>query len=305
VIGGEAVNSENLSGLHLADGATFFFRDGHEYDDLFPSWDWRKIPGTTCAQDDHPLIWPKGKRGASGDFVGAATDPTGACAAMDFHRGDLRAKKAWLFARDIAVCLGADITSTGEAPIVTTINQCLKRGEVRMDANELEHDGLRYVLPAPQRWNAVSERRTGNWRSVFDTPSTPKQDVSRDVFTLTIDHGVAPTAASYAYYVLPSSEPQDGRVKVISDSAALQAATIDDRWCGIVFWSAGKARFNDHDIAVDQPCIVVVDTRDDFLHMTLADPTQKLKSLRITIDDKPQDVALPQGGDAGRSVALP
>lgn len=305
VIGGETVNSENLSGLHLADGATFFYRDGHEYDDIFPMWGWRKLPGTTCAQDDHSLVWTKGARGESGDFVGAAADSTGACAAMDFRRRDLRAKKVWFFAGDVVVCLGADITSTGKAPIATTINQCLKRGEVLTGADEVEHDGLRYVLPAPQRWNAVSETRTGNWKTVFDTPSTPKQDVSRDLFTLTIDHGVAPSVQTYAYYVLPSTEPHEGRVKILSNTAALQAATIDNRWCGIVFWSPGKVRFNDHDIAVDQPCIVVVDAKDELMHVTLADPTQKVKSLRITIDDKPQDVTLPQGGDAGRSVALP
>ena len=44
VIGGETVNSENLSGIHLADGATFTYRTGREYENIFPVWNWRLIP---------------------------------------------------------------------------------------------------------------------------------------------------------------------------------------------------------------------------------------------------------------------
>jgi chondroitin AC lyase len=320
VIGGETVNRENLSGLHLADGATFFYRDGHEYDEIFPVWDWRKIPGTICAQDDHPLTWSKTNRGETGDFVGAAASDSGACAAMDFRRGDLRARKAWLFVGDIVVCLGADVTSPGSAPSVTTINQSLLHGEVRVqelaattslhvngkhsgaDPATIEHDGLRYVLPVAQKWTVSALRRSGNWKDVFDTPSTPKADVASDLFTLTIDHGPAPNASSYAYYVLPSDQRHEQRVEILSNTPTIQAASIDGKWLGVVFWSPGKIGFKGHDIAVDQRCIITVDAQPDTLRVSLADPTQKLKSIRVTVDDNPRDVALPQGGDAGRTV---
>ena len=67
VIGGETVNSENLSGNHLPDGATFFYRTGNEYTDIFPVWNWRMIPGTTSLLDDAPLTWIKPKTTKSAD----------------------------------------------------------------------------------------------------------------------------------------------------------------------------------------------------------------------------------------------
>ena len=51
VIGTEKVNDENIQGRYMADGATFVYRTGQEYTDIFPVWDWRRIPGVTCAKD--------------------------------------------------------------------------------------------------------------------------------------------------------------------------------------------------------------------------------------------------------------
>ncbi len=41
----EDVNSENMQGWHLADGALVLYQRGDEYLDIFPVWDWLKIPG--------------------------------------------------------------------------------------------------------------------------------------------------------------------------------------------------------------------------------------------------------------------
>ena len=40
------INGENKKSHHLADGATYIFRTGEEYRDIFPVWDWKRIPGT-------------------------------------------------------------------------------------------------------------------------------------------------------------------------------------------------------------------------------------------------------------------
>jgi hypothetical protein len=44
----ECVNSENLRGWHMADGATFIMQRGDEYSGIFPVWSWTRIPGV-CA----------------------------------------------------------------------------------------------------------------------------------------------------------------------------------------------------------------------------------------------------------------
>jgi chondroitin AC lyase len=54
VVGTESLNGENLSGYYLADGALYLYRTGDEYQDIFPVWDWRKLPGVTCPQSAEP-----------------------------------------------------------------------------------------------------------------------------------------------------------------------------------------------------------------------------------------------------------
>jgi chondroitin AC lyase len=110
VIGAETCNGENLLGLHLGDGVTYFYRTGAEYNDLFPVWDWRRLPGTTCRQDQGSLEPNQGLSGGGfrRRFVGWRVG----------HRGDgapatACGRKAWFFLDRAIVCLGAGID---EAP---------------------------------------------------------------------------------------------------------------------------------------------------------------------------------------------
>ena len=51
----EALNNENLKGYYVGDGATYIMVDGNEYDNIFPVWNWRKLPGVTCYQSTECL----------------------------------------------------------------------------------------------------------------------------------------------------------------------------------------------------------------------------------------------------------
>ncbi|MDI1320221.1 MAG: polysaccharide lyase family 8 super-sandwich domain-containing protein, partial [bacterium] len=104
VIGAELVNSENLSGYHTADGALYLYATGDEYEDIFPVWDWRKLPGTTCAQIPPPAFQTSAVRV---EFAGGVTDGRRGCAALDYRRDGVQARKAWFFGDDVVVCLGA------------------------------------------------------------------------------------------------------------------------------------------------------------------------------------------------------
>ncbi|MDE6429585.1 MAG: chondroitinase, partial [Duncaniella sp.] len=55
VIGTEVVNEDNHLGYYLGDGATYYYIDGDEYRNVFPFWDWRKIPGVTAYEDSAPI----------------------------------------------------------------------------------------------------------------------------------------------------------------------------------------------------------------------------------------------------------
>ena len=356
VIGGETVNSENLSGNHLSDGATFFYRSGEEYTDIFPCLNWRMIPGTTAALDESPLTWvkpkgtkentvvtdaPKGEAARAVDeglpaspvskftkpagtaFVGAATNGMQGAAAFDFSRDGLKGHKAYFYSNGMTLCLGAGIHASSDALIVTTINQCLLHGEIRLNettvhapvdftgtASTITHDGLQYYFPSEIEINLHAGSVPGIWKSVYDTPSTPKAEVTKDLFVLTIPHGPKPKDASYAYAVAAAPKTillkalPENRIKVLSNTGDLQAAEIDDA-VGAIFWKAGMLTTEKGTVAVDEPCVVLLKNEKGKAKVWVADPTQALKQATLTIDGHREAMELPDGVRAGSTVSNP
>ena len=58
----ECGNEEGKQGENLADGVTTVYVTGREFEDIYPVWDWRLVPGTievrlrsaVCANQDYP-----------------------------------------------------------------------------------------------------------------------------------------------------------------------------------------------------------------------------------------------------------
>jgi chondroitin AC lyase len=318
-IGTESINGENLQGYYLSDGALYLYRDGDEYRNIFPLWDWSKLPGVTCPQSlaGPPRLTAQSLK-TNKAFVGGVTDGTLGCAAMDYQRDGVKAHKAWFFGDNVIFCLGAGIQSDEDAPIATTINQCLLRGGFTTMAGGkqahlstgmaefntvdwIEQDGWRYAFPSPQQVRLNAKSRTGNWRRVFQNPATPPDDLSMDVFTLWIDHGVKPQGAEYEYAILPAGHALAARV--LANSAAMQAVAFDDHRLAIVFWSSGKLSIGGGgEVQADQPCTVLLDTLAG--RAMVSDPTQTLPSLTLTFGGEQKRVPLPSGGDAGRSMQV-
>jgi len=302
VIGAEIVNDENLSGYHLGDGMLCHYRSGREYEDIFPVWDWRKVPGTTAAQGELPR---SPKSGVKRDFVGAVTDGTASVAVLDYQRDGVSAHKAWFFNGSTVIALGSDIRSSGKDPIVTTLEQCLGQGAIRSSKGNvtvglqpatewIEHGGFRYTFLEPAPFTIAAGPVTGNWSRIYRNPSTPNADVTRPVFTLSLDHGRQPSSAHYAYAVTTSGTTPLARLLV--NSPNLQAVQLSPTLIGVAFWSAGTFR----DLTVDQPCLVLFDSEPR--HIRLADPTQKLKHLTFKVGEVSRTIVLPSGGMAGSSV---
>lgn len=55
----ESGNGENLYGTYMSDGATNIRVNGNEYADIFPVWEWDRIPGTTlpAGEKRNPVDW--------------------------------------------------------------------------------------------------------------------------------------------------------------------------------------------------------------------------------------------------------
>jgi chondroitin AC lyase len=343
VIGAETCNSENMLGLHLGDGVTYFCRTGREYEDIFPVWDWRRLPGTTCQQGDSSLVpAPKRCRGRS-DFVGGVSDGRRGLAAMEYIRHGLRARKAWFFLDDAVVCTAADIDSNRPGLVVTSVNQCLLNGPVTVSAGRevstltngihkaddiewVHHNGIGYAFLEPATTAVRAAEQQGNWHRIHHRES--KRNVERNVFSLWINHGSKPNGAAYGYAVFPDVAAEAMRTlhrsrpfKIIQQTASLQAISTDEGgYIQAAFFDPGRLAVDENlAIEVDAPCLVIIERTPASIRLYVADPTHLCETIGIRLSGRyagptatydpahgrtKLTVELPQEGRAGQTASV-
>ena len=312
---------------HLSDGFTCLLSDGDEYRDIYPVWNWRQIPGTTVVQDTGELDLESLRGFGERSFVGGASDGVVGCAAMDFARGELTARKAWFLFDEEMVALGAGICATAAAPVRTTINQCHWRGPALLLGHEGPLAAGEYPLAAGAAFwqDGVTYRifdgtgtlrfgpQSGSWR---DCGVGSPERLTLNVMNAGLDHGVRPQGATYAYAVQPDVHECDAfadspkRIEILSNTPALQAvwhATFGRGFA--VFYEPGSVWFCDGQrVSVDRPCILLYNPRrDGTVVFTVAQPEQKDGIVTLTLDkllDGTLGISLPGGTQAGSSQTL-
>jgi chondroitin AC lyase len=311
VIGAESCNSENIQGYYMGDGATFLYQTGEEYRNIFPFWDWKKIPGTTTQQnnDTLPVLTAAGYRIES-DFVGGMIGfPIGGyqngVAAMVYNRNGLQARKAWFMFDDMIVCLGNSISAKTGLPVTTSINQVFlnKQSPFETSFGEIQennkiwgksswilHDSVGYFFPDGGKIKVETNTVEGSWNWVASR--YPNKIEQADIFKLYLDHGTNPKNSSYEYVIIPnatlSKMKEVGAKLPLSISNAknkMEVISGDGRSIAIVFYEAGKSDVLGG-IEVDKPCILVITEVANATLVRVADPTQKLSEIRIKLNDK-------------------
>ncbi len=307
-------NSEGLKNHHRGDGTNYLSLRGDEYLNMAPVVDWQKIPGATILQKAEMPPPEEIQKDGLTDFVGAVTDGLYGAVAFDFKspHDPLSARKSWFFFDKEYVCLGAGISSGSNLPVVTTMNQCLLKGEVVVSTGTLEtqlqsgqreldqvnwvhHDGVGYVFPKPVKANISNQAEKGSWFSINKQSDSPKEEISLDVFKLWIDHGKRPSNASYAYMVVPAvtlHEMKEGgmrHVEILSNTTSLQAV----RHTGLdllqaVFYKAGEVQLSDQlKLVCDQPGIVMVKMNGEKIsEISVADPNRELWKFHLSVSGK-------------------
>ncbi|MBL0715613.1 MAG: hypothetical protein JJV98_18140 [Desulfosarcina sp.] len=333
VIGAESANSENIRGYYMGDGATFLYLTGKEYQNIFPFWDWKKIPGTTTHQDDEvlPILTTRGYRIES-KFVGGVSDGENGIAVMAYKRDGLKARKSWFTFNNKIVCLGAGITSTAGHPVTTSVNQTFFRGDVDIKKDDKEvlsmpnetlhnpawilHDKVGYFFPAGGILKLETGAVEGSWHRVASR--YPDDKIDARLFKLWFEHGINPSGKKYSCILIPKATKSilaDMELKnpfEIWNHFDLQMVkTADNSMAGVVFYKAGQAKVFGG-IEVDQPCLVLLKKENTGLKVSVADPSQILDSIQITFKGPFQTlkgantakIDFPEGGEAGKTVRL-
>lgn len=309
-------NGEGLMNHFRGDGTNYLSIRGDEYKRLTPVYDWMKIPGATIVQLDKMPGESEIQKWGLTDYVGAVTDGMYGAVGFDFkspHTG-LAAKKAWFFFDKAYVCLGTNISSRMENPVLTTVNQCLLNGEVTVsDADGIHlqeqgtrtkkevrwvvHDKVGYYFLQKENVVLSNQRMEGSWKIANRQTTVPADIVRQDVFTLSIDHGQSPDNGGYAYMVIPSvdSRSVENRVEeegavVLANSSELQAVRHDGlNMAYAVFYKGGTLRVNDKiAVEIESPGMLMMKYNDsgEIQMLAVSDPTHFMKKLHLSVNQK-------------------
>ena len=289
----EAGNRENIYGKHMTDGVTNIQVYGPEYYNIFPIWEWDKIPGTTT-QDragDDPLVEQWGVP-AKNNFAGGVSSQEYGVSAMKVDYDSVQANKAWFFFDNQIVCLGSNINSSSDNPITTTLNQSWFQNKVLLDTKTLGkgdsisssntnsviiHDDVIYFLPEQQNLTVTTKEQAGSWYKINEARS--KERITGNVFKAWIDHGVRPKNATYAYVVYPGtskySPTESKMINVLANTEHLQA--VSHQGLGIVqmvVYYPGTYEVADVKLTVDKPAIIQLIKKDNTYELAIVDPLQ-------------------------------
>ncbi|WP_455584074.1 polysaccharide lyase 8 family protein [Bacteroides sp.] len=307
-------NGENLKTYFLSDGCNNIVINGDEYFNIFPVWDWAKIPGVTAPQmDTIPKAVHDWQIPGTATFAGGVSDSVYGVTTYsyeDIYAGiNTAAKKAWFFFDDEIVCLGAGITSTATVNVNTTINQCLLRGDqvvVSMNnrvatvgmgdfsyENNLGwvlHNGVGYVFPAGGHIFLTNRVQTGDWYDI--NTSAPRGKQEQAVFTLGFEHGLSPQNATYAYIVVPNKNtvkdmdayPVDN-IEILANTDSVQV--VRNKNLGVwqmVFYRGATFHHDQISVRVDKGCALLFkDIEKADAQFYIADPAQTQSMINVDI----------------------
>jgi len=320
---------EGLLSHYVAEGATCIMRHGKEYHNLFPVWDWQRVPGTTVELSPHEPGEPR--RIGETSFAGGVSDGVHGAAGFDLKRDALRARKAWFFFSDIVVCLGSGIHCESEHEINTTLNQCRLNGPVtvgekassvlapgahHVSSRWIHHDGIGYLFPDVQSLRISNQQQTGSWHRV--SSQRPDIPITEPVFSMSIEHGPHPDGDAYAYAVVPGIEAQNMTAlasrqdtRILANRPDVQAVFhASDATLGALFYRSGRFELSDWTLEVDRACALLCTGTKDAWTVSVADPAAGEGPLRVAIQPPGEQsvtmtVKLPVGSAAGASVRLP
>lgn len=303
-------NQENLKGYFLTEGGTQIVMNGDEYHDIYPVWDWSRIPGTTTpalTNVPQPAAW--GQNGQS-NFAGGVSD--GIYGVTTYKMVDntnninTSGKKSWFFFDKEIVCMGSDIRSSNSSPINTTVNQCLLNGKVQVakfggavaylsygereydDLEWVNHGNVTYHFPKKSKLFLRNKEQQGTWNSI--TSYNDVWTVKKNVFKLWFDHGVKPDSGEYVYYIMPNTKDISEAKAVVDSLTTVNNDTIQAVYnhtlniLGAVFYKKGTLKIGDIELTCSEPCTAMfTSTNTENVKAYFSDPSYSLDSMNVYV----------------------
>ncbi len=292
-------NMENCTAWYTGAGMLYVYTDvGVQYDDVFHQYGNRyRLAGTTV---DTRKRDPKNNAHTfnESDFVGGVQLDEFAVAAFQYDNknrdfeSDLVAKKSYFFFDNEYVMLGADINSTLDKGVITTVeNQKIRGKKCRLYLNDeteavsaqkdkLVH-GVKYAY-LPDYGSIVFPEKQDLTVNINKT----NQASFSEIF---FDHGVNPTDDTYSYIILPLASREEGKayyenpdVEILSNTKEIQAVRENKLgMTGIVFWEIVEFE----GITPDFACTMLVKNTENGKQIAISDPTMKVTGKHTIVLD--------------------
>ena len=211
---------DNVKGQHQQDGSLCVSVTGHEYEDVFALWNWRKLPGITSCIDLPPsdytdkLESPRGPNLLE-DYTGETT-ADGGIVTFGVDREGIRYRQRITFSPTGVLSETTDISCTNDSRVAT----CVEAANAAPDAaivsqtpteTRLRNGDIEYVIYAPK--DAIEVfigERSGDFHDFMR--GHPSQVHTGRVFEVTVNHGRRPRNAACRYRILPGRKPSVSRV---------------------------------------------------------------------------------------------
>ncbi|QRV76810.1 polysaccharide lyase family 8 protein [Ceratobasidium sp. AG-Ba] len=304
----ECVNSQNPKGFHLADGAVYTYTTGAEYEDMYATFDFNIVPGTTTDYGNTPLTCNTTQQYGVDSYAGGTSTGSVGIAAMRYKNpltGALSFNKAYFFFDDnVQHVLVNNIVSTSPAPVFSVLDQRLRTGDIYVDSQSvtsgnysnvksLWHAGTGYVFPEAQDTDVSveAETKTGSWASI-GTSTKPLS--TKDMFSAWIVHDSANLTKPIEYSVFPATNNAHdflGKAarctpQTIANTDVVSAAVDSTRRTfAAAFWKPeGGTLYVPHvglTLSVDKPIALVVKATRGGVELSVADPTHGCGSVTI------------------------
>ncbi|PRP88257.1 polysaccharide lyase family 8 protein [Planoprotostelium fungivorum] len=305
----ECLNTQNNYGYHLADGAIWnhitapansTVPTGQQYTDIFNSWDWTRVPGTTTLATGEsagiaPITCAAVNAGLTNkqSFVGGVSDGNYGVSVQIFtdpFDARLTWRKAVFFFEDsyLVSVSQATLNTSLSTGIVTTLDQRRHGGQIVFGQNNTSvwHDGIGYFVHNGQL-SASSSVSSGNWSTIG---ISAKGATTNDIFLATISHRASASYSVYPAQNLSSFQSLTATHTVLVDTAAATVAYDSAiQILYLVAWQPGTVNFTSPDgnaASVQASSAVTA-----IFHLSngtayLSDPSQTLAGTNVNVNVK-------------------
>lgn len=302
----EQGNGENLLGSLMSMGSHSIRLSGDEYYNIFPLWDWLKIPGVT-GREGQTMTVSSNNKGIP--FSGVMSAGNNAIMVHSQNNFGVVVKKANFVFSDAIVAMASDVTANKAGQVTTSLDQNWFRGNVEVGLSNgsmnslslgedtysgeeltyLLHNGTAYMPLDNNIYKVSVEERTGKWTRVNSSES--ERDINGTVFSSWIDHGAYPTNATFSYAIYPgvtsssvSNLNPRSRFATYQEGNTLAVYDKRDDVLQVILREAGQWSNTELTLASDQAgMFVVTGVNSQQPTLYFADPDQASTTVTVSL----------------------